>query len=76
MKRIKFFESFNMSREDMIIELKSLIREYEDLNEELSSMYEMWDKHDDPASDPGLQYEKETEVDKSYNAIREFAKKM
>lgn len=64
---------FKMS-EDKIYKLKSLIRDYEELKEELSTMIDLWNNHDDPMSDPGLQYEKECEVDKAYKAITEFAK--
>ena len=60
-------------REDNIYNLKSLIRDYEELAEELANMIDNWNDGD-PTSDPGLQYEKELEMDKAYNKIIEFAK--
>lgn len=61
-------------REDKIYKLKSLIRDYEELKNNLHIMIDLWNNHDDSMSDPGLQYEKECEVDKAYKKITEFAK--
>lgn len=61
-------------RAEKIKKLKSLIRDYEYLTQELSQMIDLWENHDDPTSDPGLQYEKECEIDRAYLDISDFVK--
>lgn len=63
-----------MKRDDFIYKLKELISEYEDDVYYLEEMIDDWEKHDDPCSDPGLQYEKELEVDRSFKSIIQFVK--
>lgn len=64
-----------MYREDIIYKLKELISDYEYEKRVLTDMIDSWNNHDDPESDPGLQYEQEYIVDNAYNAIVEFTKK-
>lgn len=59
-----------------IQQLKSLINDYDMLSQELENMVFLWEKHDDPMSDPGLQFEKECEVEAAYLKIVNFASTM
>lgn len=63
-----------LSRERTIYKLKELISEYEEEVRELEQMCRQWNDHDDPGSDPGLQYEQECKVDKMYQEVIQFAK--
>ena len=56
-----------------IIKLKYLIEEYESLCEEAEQMNEAWNSNDPlwaAENDPGLQYEKEQEIEKKYEEIK------
>ena len=64
---------------DKIQELKELIEEYEDLQEELGEMADDWDSDDEEAiacSDPGLQFAKELEIEAVYNSIKQLAEEL
>lgn len=65
-----------MTRQDKIYKLKELISIHEHESYELTRMRERWNDHDDPGSDPGLQYEQELIVEKSYYKIIEYIKTM
>lgn len=69
----KMNESKN--NEDIIYELKYLIKSWERSKEILKEMIEDWKEYDDPGSDPGLQYEQEMEVEKRWEKIKEYCKK-
>lgn len=60
-------------REDIIYDLKERISDYEDALEELREILNPWDNVD-PGFDPGLQYEKELEVDRAFNKLVELCK--
>ncbi len=62
--------------EEGIRKLKELIGYYDEEKEELESMQKRWEEHDDPGSDPGLQYEQEHKVIKAYNNVIVHAKKL
>ena len=61
-----------MYREDIILELKSLINDYEYEKRELSYMIGQWEEYDDPGSDPGLQYEQEVKLENEWNKLVKF----
>ena len=61
-----------MYREDIILELKSLINDYEYEKRELSYMIGQWEEYDDPGSDPGLQYEQEIKLENEWNKLVKF----
>lgn len=61
-----------MFREDIILELKSLITDYEYEKRELSYMIGQWEEYDDPGSDPGLQYEQEVKLENEWNKLVKF----
>jgi len=61
-----------MYREDIILELKSLISDYEYEKRELSYMIGQWEEYDDPGSDPGLQYEQEVKLENEWNKLIKF----
>lgn len=61
-----------MYREDIIMELKSLISDYEYEKRELSYMKGQWEEYDDPGSDPGLQYEQEVKIENEWNKLVKF----
>jgi hypothetical protein len=61
-----------MYREDIILELKSLISDYEYEKRELSYMIGQWEEYDDPGSDPGLQYEQEVKLENEWNKLVKF----
>ena len=61
-----------MFREDIILELKSLINDYEYEKRELSYMIGQWEEYDDPGSDPGLQYEQEVKLENEWNKLVKF----
>jgi len=56
-----------------------LIEEYDSLREELDDMSDAWehgDECDQAENDPGLQFEKEMEVEFKYKEIKEFSKEL
>ena len=61
-----------MFREDIILELKSLINDYEYEKRELSYMIGQWEEYDDPGSDTGLQYEQEVKLENEWNKLVKF----
>jgi hypothetical protein len=61
-----------MYREDIILELKSLISDYEYEKRELSYMIGQWEEYDDPGSDPGLQYEQEIKLENEWKKLVKF----
>jgi hypothetical protein len=61
-----------MTYNDNIRELKSLIEDYESETRRLEEMIDLWENHDDPCSDPGLQYEQENKAEAAYNKIVKF----
>ena len=64
---------------DKIQELKELIEEYEELREELDEMSDSWDSgspEEMAVNDPGLQYEKEMEIEAVYNTIKALAEEL
>jgi hypothetical protein len=63
-----------MDRTEIIYNLKSLIDDFESESETLSNMIDNWSNHNDPMSDPGLQYEQEMLVDKCWNDLVIFCK--
>ena len=65
-----------MTNEDKIRSLQSLINEFVMEQQELILMIENWNNHDDPCSDPGLQFEQEELVNNVYNKIKDFAKEL
>jgi hypothetical protein len=63
-----------MNREEIIYHLEHLIKEYKYECSVLEDMLECWEQHDDPGSDPGLQYEQEMVIDEKWNKIQSFCK--
>lgn len=59
---------------DIIRTLKALIRDWEYENQYLEDMIADWEEHNDPGSDPGLQYEQEMKVEKCWNELSKFCK--
>lgn len=68
-----------MSRKNDLDDLSCLIREYENLVEELEYMSEAWEG-DDPCeaacSDPGLQFEKGEELDQKFKEIQALCRQI
>ncbi len=63
-----------MTRQSFIDRLQTAINDYQSLHHELREMISDWDDHGDPASDPGMQFEKECEIDRAFTEIlRSFA---
>ena len=61
-----------MYREDIILELKSLINDYEYEKRELSYMIGQWEEYDYPGSDTVLQYEQEVKLENEWNKLVKF----
>lgn len=64
---------------DNIRKLKYLVEEYEYLSDELGVMVDAWNSDDSgwaAENDPGLQYEKEMEIDEKYEEIKEVLKEL
>ena len=62
-----------------IQELKDLIEEYEELLRESERMSDAWDNGDEcdqATNDPGLQFEKDMEIDSKYEEILNFCKEI
>ena len=76
MTRYRLTGAIIKDMEEDIRKLKNLISDYEEERDELSAMVSRWEDHDDPGSDPGLQYEQENRVAKAYNRVVEYAKKL
>jgi hypothetical protein len=65
-----------MSRTDKAEHLKFLISNFLYEARELEDMVNRWKKHDDPGSDPGLQYEQEMKMDEEWKELVNFAKQL
>lgn len=65
-----------MNHDNNIYKLQSLIFDYYEVKEDLTGMIDTWNYCQDPTSDPGLQYEKECELDSAYAKVVEFAKSL
>lgn len=61
---------------DHIRALNWLIREYEEDSDELHRMIDLWDNHDDPMSDPGLQFEQSEKVEQKYKKVIKYLERM
>jgi hypothetical protein len=65
-----------MTRTDKAEHLKFLISNFLYEARELEDMVNRWEKHDDPGSDPGLQYEQEMKMDNEWKELVNFAKQL
>lgn len=62
--------------EEKIKKLTDLIEEFNDEQRRLVEMRHQWEDHDDPTSDPGLQFEQECRVEKAFKNVVEYAKSL
>lgn len=63
-----------MTQEIIAHRLKGLIYDWEKEAEFLEEMIDIWENHDDPSCDPGLQYEQEMKVNHAWSEIVNFCK--
>lgn len=63
-----------MTQEQIIDRLKWLIQDWEEEVQCLEEMVDNWENHDDPGSDPGLQFEQEMKIERHWKEIADFCK--
>ena len=61
---------------DKMKKLESLIENYNELQSELNQMIINWEQYSDPLSDQGLRYEKECQMEKAYEKIKQYISEM